>query len=346
MNMTIHRSHARLNQQGMVAIVTTMILMIVISLIVLGFSQVVRRNQRQALDARLSSQAFYAAESGLNLAASKINENDAAYADGKNDCPAPSNAQADYEINRENDVAITCLLVKSVNDLKFDNVGSTSRVSIIDPIGTASPGSIFINWQVNHGAEPANCNQYPDLPKAGNWNCNQPLLRIDLVDLGDGTNLSQDGLISNQFSILLYPSNGGSGVTTFDPSTGATGQFGRTNCSSSRSGDKTAHCMVEIQGATSQKYAVRMMSVYGVSNVRIHASGNPQLVGAQVTVDSTARAIDVLKRIQARVSLQTDITVPNFAIDSGDGICKAYRIHAGSVLTEGGGTGDYEACSL
>jgi Tfp pilus assembly protein PilX len=53
-------------QAGMVAIMVTMILMIVISLIVVGFAQISRRNQRQALDRQLSTQAFYAAETGVN----------------------------------------------------------------------------------------------------------------------------------------------------------------------------------------------------------------------------------------------------------------------------------------
>jgi len=54
------------NQSGMVSIMVTMILMIVMSLIVVGFAQVSRRNQRVALDRQLSTQAFYAAESGVN----------------------------------------------------------------------------------------------------------------------------------------------------------------------------------------------------------------------------------------------------------------------------------------
>ena len=40
--------------------------MIVMSLIVLGFAQISRRNQRESLDRQLSTQAFYAAESGVN----------------------------------------------------------------------------------------------------------------------------------------------------------------------------------------------------------------------------------------------------------------------------------------
>ena len=56
----------------MVAILVTMNLMIVISLIVLGFAQISRRNQRQSLDRQLSTQAFYAAETAVNDAADLI----------------------------------------------------------------------------------------------------------------------------------------------------------------------------------------------------------------------------------------------------------------------------------
>ena len=53
-------------------VLLTMILMIVVGLIVLGFAQISRRNQRQALDRQLSTQAFYAAETGVNDAANLI----------------------------------------------------------------------------------------------------------------------------------------------------------------------------------------------------------------------------------------------------------------------------------
>src|ERR1700761_8288581 len=58
----------RRDEQGMVSILVTMIMVIVISLIVIGFAEVSRRNQREALDNQLSTQAYYAAESGVNAA--------------------------------------------------------------------------------------------------------------------------------------------------------------------------------------------------------------------------------------------------------------------------------------
>ena len=42
-----------LNEQGIVSITVTMVFILVISLTVLGFSQVVQRNSRQALDRQL-----------------------------------------------------------------------------------------------------------------------------------------------------------------------------------------------------------------------------------------------------------------------------------------------------
>jgi hypothetical protein len=51
---------------GFVSIIVCMIIMTILSLITIGFAQIMAREQRQALDRQLSSQAFYAAESGVN----------------------------------------------------------------------------------------------------------------------------------------------------------------------------------------------------------------------------------------------------------------------------------------
>jgi Tfp pilus assembly protein PilX len=60
------------NQDGMASILITILMMIVVSLVVLGFSQVTRTEQRESLNRQLSMQAFYAAESGINDAYSVI----------------------------------------------------------------------------------------------------------------------------------------------------------------------------------------------------------------------------------------------------------------------------------
>jgi Tfp pilus assembly protein PilX len=59
-------------EQGFVSIFVTTMLIIIVSLLVLAFAQVSRREQRQTLDTQLSSQAYYAAETGVNDAKAAI----------------------------------------------------------------------------------------------------------------------------------------------------------------------------------------------------------------------------------------------------------------------------------
>jgi Tfp pilus assembly protein PilX len=55
-----------INQSGFVSIVVCLIIMVILTLVTIGFSKLMGRAQRQALDRQLSTQAFYAAESGVN----------------------------------------------------------------------------------------------------------------------------------------------------------------------------------------------------------------------------------------------------------------------------------------
>jgi hypothetical protein len=56
----------RYNQDGFASIVIALILIIVLGLITVGFAQLARREQQDALDKQLANQASYAAESGVN----------------------------------------------------------------------------------------------------------------------------------------------------------------------------------------------------------------------------------------------------------------------------------------
>lgn len=319
------------DQRGMVAIVTTMILMIVISLIVLGFSQVARRNQRQAVDAQLASQAFYAAESGINLAKAELKA-DVTYT--KSPGCGPDARITSYGVDTSGSAAITCLLVTPVNNLVFDNIGATSKASLIQP-QSGTVNTIFINWESTADGNVAGCTMFPAISQSASWtaSCNQPLLRIDLVPLP--SSLSLTNLRTDQYTAFLYPDTSSSAThsTVWGASTGATGRgtIVRTKCDDTITSDKVRKCMTQITNLPggSNRFGIRMMSLYGTSRVEIHVrdgSGvQPNLVGAQTLVDSTAKASDVLKRVQARVSTLPDTFITDFAIMSDD-LCKRYLI--------------------
>src|ERR1035438_10159281 len=104
------------NQSGVVSIFVTLIIMIILSIVVIGFSQISRREARAALDRQLSTQAFYAAESGINDAYSIVNK---AIGTPLGPIPATSQCNSPSYINgtsnqidpTTNTASYTCLLV-------------------------------------------------------------------------------------------------------------------------------------------------------------------------------------------------------------------------------------------
>ena len=74
------------NQEGLVSITVSLIIMIIITLVVSSFALIVRREQRRTLDRQLSQQAFYAAEVGIADAQSAIK---AGLTDDITECSGP-----------------------------------------------------------------------------------------------------------------------------------------------------------------------------------------------------------------------------------------------------------------
>ncbi len=71
----IYRRAKSLDEAGIIAIVVSVIVLTVISMTVIGFAQLARREQQQALDKQLGVEANYAAESGINDAIYALSHN-------------------------------------------------------------------------------------------------------------------------------------------------------------------------------------------------------------------------------------------------------------------------------
>ncbi len=182
------------DQRGMAAIVITMVTMVVISLIVIGFATISRREQRQSQDQLLSSQAFYAAESGVEDAKSIIKD---AIAKGdpikaKDDCndnkPGPgTNYPTDDATIVDSDygVSYTCLKVDpEPRTLQYDGVADNG---IIVPINTPQPtGQLEITWRPTGdpgGLPSADCptSTNNSFSPQTDWSCGYGVLRVDIV---------------------------------------------------------------------------------------------------------------------------------------------------------------------
>ena len=129
----------QLNEKGFASIVIALVLIIVLSLLTVGFAQLARREQQNALNKQLAVQANYAAETGINdaykdILSGKINTVNTGGSNankcltkagsGSGTQSLPTDAQtANQSIDSNTDVSYSCLLVDlTPKNLTFDNV--------------------------------------------------------------------------------------------------------------------------------------------------------------------------------------------------------------------------------
>lgn len=347
----------------MVAIMVTLILMIVISLLVLGFAQISRRNQRQALDRQLSTQAFYAAETGVNDVAQLIKSaGPGATIPEKNNCAIGSDpfySGLDPVVGAPEDgVQYTCILVDPTpNSLEYRGVGATGTIfPIVAESGTI--GSIRLTWTPDSGDDggPPPTQQCPTssslssstaFTNVSGWACGYGLLRFDLVPTAGS--LSFSGLQNSMMTTFAVPlRSGGSSSITYSggPANSRVGAV----CSNNS-------CSVTINlSPAGSRYHMRVLSLYKeMPSLRVEAfsgsNGSGGLVSlrdAQVLVDATGKAQDVLRRIQVRLPVNSGPNnMSDYAIQSTEAICKRFSVmdgrfqsYANSVVS---GVGDNSA---
>ncbi len=320
------------NQQGMVSFIVTLVLMLVITLIVIGFSQISRREQRQALDRQLSTQAFYAAESGVNDAIKAIHNNYVGDGSGnKTSCGADATGTfsgANYGvIDSGQNIGYTCLLINqgSVNNLSYSPIHAGKAISadmkFVNPgagPGPANAQDIYFKWSV-----PAKSTQYPNFPASAAWT----VLRVTVTDLTGANPYTRDNLNNNSFTTYLYPGGSSAATVTFNGQGSpaglkAQGQIINADCSAGTS------CTAGIKFAPALNHVfVRVTAIYADTNLTITADNPPgtplNIIGAQAIVDVTGKAQDVLRRIQVRVPGSAPADLPSdFTVQSVSGICK------------------------
>lgn len=326
-------------EAGLVSMMVTLILMIVISLIVLGFAQVSRRNQRQALDRQLSTQAFYAAETGVNDARDLIG---AAILAGttvpeKEDCgtgtgPAAAFYSAltpDLDGAGADEAEYTCVLVDPTPEaLLFGDVGSTS---IVTPITSSGPNisRITMQWQSKDDpTTPPTPTQNCPTSTSGvfsptdDWDCGYGVLRVDLVPTSGTFNYA--ALQNNTMTTFLVPQRTGGSTSAAFAAGGGNNRIGVT-CTD-------ADCSFSITGLSTNQYYMRVSSIYknvALEIVAFDSSGNALgLQGSQAVIDATGKAQDVLRRIQVHVPLRpsSENQMGDYALQSTDSLCKRFVV--------------------
>jgi len=319
----------RSDENGMVSFMVTIIMILVITLIVLGFSQVTRRNQREALDRQLSSEAFYAAESGINVTTHTIqqlvNAPGGATLQAKNSCANNYDGTPIRPLDGATGaVTYTCVLVNpSPRDIRVD---PTTARSVVTPIfSDQALGNLTFQWSKQTGATDTSCSGTYQLTASTAWKCGEGVLRVDLMKVPAGGSLNSTTLSTNTVTLFLTP---------FGNTPNQTIQFGTATTSyvvTATGGTCSTACKATVVlPAGGTQYYARLSMAYRTSSSDTIITGNngaATFSKVQAVVDVTGKAQDELRRIQARVNLTPTAdadTIPLNAVASSESICKVY----------------------
>lgn len=303
------------DQRGMTAIMFALIFGAILTMLAIGFSFLVRNDQRQTLDRNLSFQARYAAESGINKTVDKIRSD-------QNDGTKPETKTTCDQYDLEEGLKITCVKWDtSIDYIQKDSLGSEPYVVSLKPEAATTFKKLSVVWR----SETASSDHYDSLfndpsdPLPDIDNTKPPVIRVAIMKK---TATGYDDF--KQFYIVPA----GSQINNSISSTLDGGLMGAACV------DKV--CTIDIDDFD-LGYGTGDGSIISVAAIGLLADsikfsvydGSGDLVRleeAQIIIDSNAMAEDVTQRVEARIPYYPDETWnPGFAVAAKE-ICKDIKI--------------------
>lgn len=341
------------DQRGIASITVTVVFIMVISLIVLGFSQVSRRNSREALDRHLSSQAFYAAETGANDAAirlAKMLENGDPLEEQTECVDNDKYTKNSGKLDEENDVSYSCLLVNPFpSTQQFTNMTGSKIVALnANESSNGLLNSLPMEWSRTAAHTESRIGTCPgtragatwtDFPDVAEWNskCPYAVLRVDIVQNNETTRSSAQAAAKATMTFFVYPKQGNisspPNIEYASQPSNAGNPYGQGASQGKVYAAACNHevCKFNLTGLDFPNGYMRIKALYrDAAEVQVKASSG-NFKGGQVAIDSTGKAQDVLRRIQVRrpLSGSGSSNVAGFsdnALQTEKSICKRFEI--------------------
>ncbi len=330
------------NQRGIAAIIITMIMSLVLTLIALGFTQVSLAQQKDALNSALSTQAYYSAESGVNYEIHQIISNPTSYSSATSttntSCQTYTSSVNDLKINSSQN-QWTCLMVNFHPTNLIYNVQNNSAVLIPIKSNQGSINYLNLSWR-DHPYSGNNFNSCQSQPNQFvntlSYRCPASVLQVSVLPGQDINSAS-----SQPNTYYLSPSY-------FNQSNWSNGQNSLIQCSSSsgwcNASIPVSGSIIPSTSKNNYQYYLYVVPLYSTTKLYVSASSNPQLAqqnsngyqlyNAQAQIDSTGKGYSVLKRIL--VTVNTGINGLNlndlnthalFSLQTGSSICKQLLVN-------------------
>jgi hypothetical protein len=262
------------------------------------------------------------------------------------------------------DQAYTCVkITMKSQDFIYKSIEEKSQ--IVPLRATGSFNKISIEWYRRddesnlNGANAANTeiSTSGDLPAKSNWNANSPqLMRVQLINPGSTFNLA--ALDSTGVTSFLRPNVLRSDVASQN-GTAVSGKIsdhprstdgnehnnGTSVVSCSKtfkfSGEYSCKAVIDVDEipAGSETAFLRLLPIYKGGSVKISLQKTDGTIvnfdGVQPIVDSTGRASDLFRRVEARLQIGDDFAYPNNAVELKNSLCKDFSVSGGGSATAG-----------
>ncbi len=365
--MKKHWHSLKKDQAGMASFVIVGVLVILLTLITVGFAKLMDRAQQNSLNNQLSSAANYAAQAALKDVSSAVIK--AYQTSTPPTAPANTTCQpgaasiyssifSGGNLSGDNNTQYTCLLVNpNPDNLSYGDIeADQSWVVKANPLA-GSINSMMIGWESpigNTGLPSFGDNKlyseyYWDTVKKF-----EPMLRVTLYPV-NGTTVTQGP------TYFFYPNDKNGTVQSVNYGTN-NGKVTPVWCTTNSNnpapafGGKANHVCNEIINnvPVATYYYARITPIYTDASVSLYANNSSgvtiQFSGTQAVVDVTAKAGSAVKRLQANVNLSSgssstggDVTgiipglkdVPEYGLQSANAICKRLDVTSTSGVIGG-----------
>lgn len=357
-----HRS----SQDGAVSLFVVVFAALLMTVVTVGFVQLMVKDQQQATASDLSQSAYDSAQAGVEdakrllLAVQACGASDelkcqqyrTAIASGA--CSTLSDANLVSEINGETlieqhsgdatlDQAYTCVKINpNTEDYRRPLLRDKSLVVPLRSVGEFN--RVEISWftSVDAGSNAVTLDGAGEvlLPPLGDkWASAKPsLLRTQLIQTGESFQLSDFEDNANASTVFLYPSSVGAteGDFTLNARRSPTAAPTPVKCQPNFAASNYACTMTLTLPAPKNGSLVnrgaylRLSSLYNDTQLQIRllspAGDYVDFNAVQPEVDATGRANDLFRRVKVRVELTGSIPYPEAALDLAGNLCKDFFV--------------------
>lgn len=340
-------------QSGFVSIFTVLFFVIFITVITVGFLRIIVQEQRQSIDNSLTASALAAAQAGIEDGKRAIllyndpsTGGDAAlmgafnYAfsiAGQADCKSIYGSAIGQRLGLDGSGKIadstnlnqrySCLTILPETP---DYVGQAlkDRSTIVPLKGMSSFDQIQFYWHDTTNTKDGPLGGIapsPLLPTQTAWAAGKyaAYIRLELITVPTPGAITP-GSVTNQ---VIYVVPGAiSGTANF---AGPQPNITIASCVTGSAQQYACKVSVDANGTNTEQQYLRVTPVYTTSyfKVTMSSGGTPVNFNAvEPIIDATGTAADVFRRLQARVTLSSNILLPEYALESGSDICKSFAV--------------------